>query len=69
MQRGGVGLAIRPLDPAALGLGTHITMTDPLTGIALTYSEIPEYMQVSYQVSVLYGAAPLRDDWIVRLFG
>lgn len=69
MQRGGVGLAIRPLDPQALGLGTHITMTDPLTGIALTYSEIPEYMQTSYQVSVLYGAADLRNDWIVRLFG
>ena len=69
MQRGGVGLAIRPLDPQTLGLGTHITMTDPLTGIALTYSEIPEYMQMSYQVSVLYGASSLRDDWIVRLFG
>lgn len=69
MQRGGVGLAIRPLDPAALGLGTHITMTDPVTGLAITYSEIPEYMQMSYQVSALYGAAPLRDDWIVRLFG
>jgi hypothetical protein len=69
LQQGGYGIAIRPLDVATLGLGTHITMTDPETGLAITYSEIPEYMQMSYQVSILYGHGPLRDDWLVRLLG
>lgn len=69
LQRGAYGLAIRPLDPAELGLGTHITMTDPETGLAITYSQIPEYMQMSYQVSVLYGHGPLRNEWLCRLLG
>jgi hypothetical protein len=44
-------------------------MVDPLTGLALTFSEIPLYMQVGYQVSCLYGASDLRPGWITRLLG
>ncbi len=69
LQRGGYGLAIRPLDPAMLGIGTHVTVTDPVSGIALTFSEIPLHMQVGYMVSCLYGHGPLRYEWITRLLG
>ncbi len=69
LQRGAYGLAMRPLDTKYLGAGTHTQITDPLTGLSLIYSEIPEYMQTSMQVSVVYGHGPLRDDWIVRLMG
>ncbi len=69
LQRGAFGLAIRPLDPAMLGIGTHVSITDPVTGIALTFSEIPLHMQVGYMVSVLYGASDLRPGWLVRLLG
>lgn len=69
LQRGAYGLAMRPLDLRFLGLGQHTQITDPQTGLSLIYSEIPEYMQTSMQVSVVYGHGPLRDDWIVRLMG
>jgi hypothetical protein len=69
LQRGAYGLAIRPLNPQDLGLGQHIPMTDPETGISLMYSLIPEYMQDSVQVSILYGHAALRPEWMVRLLG
>jgi hypothetical protein len=68
-QRGAYGLAIRPLDTSLLGAGEHIQMTDPETGLSLCYSLIPEYMQTSFQVSVLYGHGFLRNEWLVRLMG
>lgn len=68
-QRGGYGLAIRPLDTANLGLGEHVQMTDDVTGLSLCYSLIPEFMQNSIMVSILYGHAPLREGWLVRLLG
>jgi hypothetical protein len=69
LQRGGYGLAIRPVDTSFLGAGDHMQMTDPETGLSLVYSVIPEYMQTSMQVSVLYGHGALRDNWLVRLLG
>ncbi len=68
-QRGAYGLAIRPLDTAFLGAGEHVQMTDDVTGLSLCYSLIPEFMQTSIMVSILYGHAPLRDGWLVRLLG
>ncbi len=68
-QRNAYGLAIRPLDTAALGLGEHVQMTDDVTGLSLCYSLIPEYMQNSIQVSILYGHGALRPGWLVRLLG
>jgi len=69
LQRGGYGLAIRPVDTGFLGLGDHLQMTDDVTGLSLVYSVIPEYMQNSMQVSVLYGHGPLRQEWLIRLMG
>jgi hypothetical protein len=69
LQRGAYGLAIRPVDVSTLGVGEHIQMTDPQTGLSLVYSMIPEYMQNSFQVSVLYGHGYLRNEWLVRLMG
>ena len=69
LQRGAYGLAIRPVDTAYLGAGEHVQMTDPQTGLSLVYSLIPEYMQMSMQVSILYGHGPLRQEWLCRLMG
>ncbi|MBA3708130.1 MAG: hypothetical protein H0W83_04820 [Planctomycetes bacterium] len=69
LQRGGYGLAIRPVDTNFLGAGVHEQMTDDQTGLSLVYSFIPEYMQNSMQVSVLYGHGPLRQEWLIRLMG
>lgn len=69
LQRGAYGLAIRPVDTNALGVGEHVQMTDSETGLSLVYSLIPEYMQNSIQVSVLYGHGYLRNEWLVRLMG
>ena len=69
LQRGAYGLAIRPVDTNFLGAGDHMQMTDPVSGISLMYSVIPEYMQTSMQVSVLYGHGALRDGWMCRLLG
>lgn len=69
LQRGGYGLAIRPVDTKFLGQGEHMQMTDDQTGLSLVYSVIPEYMQTSMQVSVLYGHGPLRQEWLIRLMG
>jgi hypothetical protein len=69
LQSGAYGLAIRPVDTNFLGAGQHQQMTDPETGISLVYSMIPEYMQTSMQVSILYGHGALRDGWLVRLLG
>ncbi len=68
-QRGAYGLAIRPLDTEFLGAGEHVQMTDDVTGLSLCYSLIPEFMQTSIMVSILYGHGPLRPGWLVRLLG
>lgn len=69
LQRGAYGLAMRPIDTKDLGIGEHVQITDPETGLSLIYSMIPEYMQWSMQVSAIYGHGSLRDDWLVRLMG
>lgn len=69
LQRGGYGLAIRPVDLKFLGAGDHTVMTDPETGLSFIFSVIPEYMQTSMQMSCLFGHGPLRQEWITRLMG
>jgi len=72
MHRDAVALAMRPLSHAGLetGAGAHMmSVTDPDTGLSLRLEVSRQYKQTVWEFDILWGAAMVRPEWAVRLYG
>ena len=70
-HRDAFAFANRPLDSAqAIQAGAKIlSMSDPLTGIAMRLELIREYKQVMWEFDILWGGAMIRPEFASRLAG